>query len=147
LCSPPSKRCTQAGMVSLVPEDAVALLGSVWGTRRALPAAPGKHRACRRPLPTGFLLPAYLSVQAAEPLGRQCPSLPAPCPLLPAPCPSLTIAARCCLLPASSACSLPIPTCLSLTIAACSPLITAHPCLRAPHGCLFPARPCLLPTR
>lgn len=131
--------------------------GQCGGRRWALPAAPGKQEPADSPMPMDFLVPAYLPVQAAEPLGRQCPSLPAPClslltmpapcPLLPAPCPSLAIPVCCCLLPSSCACSLPIPTCLSLPISACSLLIIAHACLLPPHSCLFPAHPCLLLAR
>lgn len=141
------------------------------GRRWALPAAPGKHRACGQPMPKGFLVPLYLSGRAGSRAPgqavryRPCPSVPAPrCPCLPP--------AHCCLLLAHPWPSLPIvvsslppvpapshPHLLALAITASSLLIFAHPCLLPPHGCLFlahpclllarccPARPCLLPTR
>lgn len=76
-------------------------------------------------MPVGFLVLAYLSVQAAGPLSMQRPSLPAFCPSVPAPCCPCLLSAHCCLflahpwpsltvvvsfLPTRAACSLPIPT-------------------------------------
>lgn len=128
--------CRQAGRHGHPgPRGCCSPSGLCMGRRWALSAAPGKHRPCRQPKPTGFLVPSYLSVQAAEPLGRQRPSLPAPCPSVPAPCCP-------CLLPAHP-----------------HPLALAHHCLLPAQSCLFPAHPylllsrccpvcpCLLPTR
>lgn len=131
---------------------------------RVLPAITIKHRPCGQPMLMSFLVPAYLFVQTAEPLGRQCPSLPTLCSsclfsdyccwLFTHPCPSLSISVYPCRL-LSSLCLLcllpahphPAHHCSGLPITACSLLIFAHPCLFPLHSCFFPAHPWLFLVR
>lgn len=143
---------TQAGMVTLVPEDALAPLGCVWGGGGLSLQPPASTEPAGSPCPRVYCsLTTCLCRQQSPWAGSACPYLlPAHfCPL--ALCCSCLLPAHFCLFLAHLwpslpvvVFSLPIPPaypCLSLP-GPC--LATAYPCLLLPHSYPFSAHPCLL---
>lgn len=141
-------RATQAGMATLVPEDAVAPLGCAWGGGELSLQPPASAEPADSPCPS-WSLPTCAHLW-------QCPSLPAPCPSVPAPCCPCLLPAHCRLLLARPWPALPVVFFSLPPVPAPCSSPPASPCLSLPGpclwlipacsllSCLFPAHPCLL---